>query len=161
MRFESAPGFVCPHSLYAEQLSGSAFTAPRRSNKRRLVSKTSRTADHSPFDVVAWHGNYAPFKYDLRKFNVINTVSFDHCALLLLTLSFFHQDGELPTEPLDHHITTVSDLLTYLYPFIFFTIFYFVLFPPFVSHYNKSHHMFFLFLYFHFSSPYPTALPSQ
>uniref|UniRef100_A0A158PID3 Homogentisate 1,2-dioxygenase n=1 Tax=Angiostrongylus costaricensis TaxID=334426 RepID=A0A158PID3_ANGCS len=36
--------------------------------------------DHSPFDVVAWHGNYVPFKYDLRNFNVINTVSFDHCV---------------------------------------------------------------------------------
>jgi len=33
---------------------------------------------HSPLDVVAWHGNYAPYKYDLAKFNVINTVSFDH-----------------------------------------------------------------------------------
>lgn len=33
---------------------------------------------HSPFDVVAWHGNYAPFKYDLKLFNTINTVSFDH-----------------------------------------------------------------------------------
>jgi homogentisate 1,2-dioxygenase len=36
------------------------------------------TLDHSPLDVVAWHGNYAPCKYDLRRFNVINTVSFDH-----------------------------------------------------------------------------------
>jgi homogentisate 1,2-dioxygenase len=33
---------------------------------------------HSPLDVVAWHGNYAPYKYDLAKFMVINTVSFDH-----------------------------------------------------------------------------------
>jgi homogentisate 1,2-dioxygenase len=33
---------------------------------------------HSPLDVVAWHGNYAPYKYDLRNFNTINTVSFDH-----------------------------------------------------------------------------------
>lgn len=33
---------------------------------------------HSPLDVVAWHGNFVPFKYDLRKFNAINTVSFDH-----------------------------------------------------------------------------------
>lgn len=33
---------------------------------------------HSPLDVVAWHGNFVPFKYDLRKFNTINTVSFDH-----------------------------------------------------------------------------------
>jgi homogentisate 1,2-dioxygenase len=34
--------------------------------------------DHSPLDVVAWHGNYAPYKYDLARFNSINTVSFDH-----------------------------------------------------------------------------------
>ena len=34
--------------------------------------------DHSPLDVVAWHGNYVPYKYDLRLFNTINTVSFDH-----------------------------------------------------------------------------------
>ena len=36
------------------------------------------TLDHSPFDVVAWHGNLAPCKYDLRRFNTIGTVSFDH-----------------------------------------------------------------------------------
>jgi homogentisate 1,2-dioxygenase len=34
--------------------------------------------DHSPLDVVAWHGNYAPYKYDLARFQCINTVSFDH-----------------------------------------------------------------------------------
>ncbi len=34
--------------------------------------------DHSPLDVVAWHGNYAPYKYDLGLFNTINTVSYDH-----------------------------------------------------------------------------------
>lgn len=33
---------------------------------------------HHPLDVVAWHGNYHPYKYDLRKFNTMNTVSFDH-----------------------------------------------------------------------------------
>ena len=36
------------------------------------------TWDHSPLDVVAWHGNLAPYKYDLARFNTINTVSFDH-----------------------------------------------------------------------------------
>ncbi|CAM3208357.1 Homogentisate 1,2-dioxygenase [Sphingomonas antarctica] len=36
------------------------------------------TLDHSPFDVVAWHGNLAPCRYDLRRFNTINTVSYDH-----------------------------------------------------------------------------------
>jgi homogentisate 1,2-dioxygenase len=34
--------------------------------------------DHSPLDVVAWHGNVYPYKYDLARFNAINTVSFDH-----------------------------------------------------------------------------------
>ena len=34
--------------------------------------------DYSPLDVVAWHGNLAPCAYDLRRFNTINTVSFDH-----------------------------------------------------------------------------------
>ncbi|MBW4037343.1 MAG: homogentisate 1,2-dioxygenase [Acidobacteria bacterium] len=34
--------------------------------------------NHSPLDVVAWHGNYAPYMYDMARFNVINTVSFDH-----------------------------------------------------------------------------------
>ena len=34
--------------------------------------------DHSPLDVVAWHGNYMPYKYDLARFNTMNTVSFDH-----------------------------------------------------------------------------------
>jgi homogentisate 1,2-dioxygenase len=34
--------------------------------------------DHSPLDVVAWHGSYAPCKYDLASFMVIGTISFDH-----------------------------------------------------------------------------------
>jgi homogentisate 1,2-dioxygenase len=34
--------------------------------------------DHSPLDVVAWHGNYAPYKYDTKDFMVIGTISFDH-----------------------------------------------------------------------------------
>jgi homogentisate 1,2-dioxygenase len=38
----------------------------------------SARIDHSPLDVVAWHGNYAPYKYDLRRFNVIGSVSYDH-----------------------------------------------------------------------------------
>jgi homogentisate 1,2-dioxygenase len=36
------------------------------------------TLDHSPLDVVAWHGNFAPCRYDLARFNTINSVSFDH-----------------------------------------------------------------------------------
>lgn len=42
--------------------------------------------DHSPFDVVAWHGNLAPCRYDLRRFNTINTVSFDHIDPSIFTV---------------------------------------------------------------------------
>ena len=41
---------------------------------------------HSPLDVVGWHGNYVPYKYDLKKFNTINTVSFDHCDPSIFTV---------------------------------------------------------------------------
>jgi homogentisate 1,2-dioxygenase len=33
---------------------------------------------HSPLDVVAWHGNFVPYKYDLRQFNTIGSISYDH-----------------------------------------------------------------------------------
>ncbi|OXU17585.1 hypothetical protein TSAR_014480 [Trichomalopsis sarcophagae] len=42
--------------------------------------------DHSPFDVVAWHGNYVPYKYNLDRFMVINSVSFDHCDPSIFTV---------------------------------------------------------------------------
>jgi homogentisate 1,2-dioxygenase len=38
----------------------------------------SARIDHSPLDVVAWHGNNAPYRYDLRRFNAIGSISFDH-----------------------------------------------------------------------------------
>merc|ERR1712098_807541 len=46
----------------------------------------SAILDHSPFDVVAWHGNYAPYKYDLANYCVINSVSFDHCDPSIFTV---------------------------------------------------------------------------
>jgi homogentisate 1,2-dioxygenase len=33
---------------------------------------------HSPLDVVAWHGTHAPYKYDLRNFNAVGSITFDH-----------------------------------------------------------------------------------
>jgi homogentisate 1,2-dioxygenase len=38
----------------------------------------SARIDHSPLDVVAWHGNYVPYKYDLRRFSTIGSISHDH-----------------------------------------------------------------------------------
>ena len=64
------------------------FLAPvaafeKRENKTQIVAKFmgnlwAAPCDHSPLNVVAWHGNYYPYKYDLARFNVINSVSFDH-----------------------------------------------------------------------------------
>ncbi len=54
-----------------------------RSGDFELVAKFmgrlwSARIDHSPLDVVAWHGNYAPYGYDLRRFNAIGSISYDH-----------------------------------------------------------------------------------
>ena len=54
-----------------------------RDDRYELVAKFmgrlwSTSLDHSPFDVVAWRGNYAPYKYDLRRFNAMGSISYDH-----------------------------------------------------------------------------------
>ncbi|KAK3896539.1 Homogentisate 1,2-dioxygenase, partial [Staphylotrichum tortipilum] len=61
---------------------------------------------HSPFDVVAWHGNYYPYKYDLGRFNTIGSVSFDHPDPSIFTVL---------SAPSEHPGTAVAD---------------FVIFPP-------------------------------
>jgi len=54
-----------------------------REGQMELVAKLggelwTASLDHSPLDVVAWHGNNAPCKYDLRRFNTMGSVSYDH-----------------------------------------------------------------------------------
>lgn len=68
----NARDFLTPTAWYEE-----------RTGAFELVNKFagnlwSAAIDHSPLDVVAWHGNHAPYKYDLRHFNAIGSVSFDH-----------------------------------------------------------------------------------
>ncbi|CDH58811.1 homogentisate-dioxygenase [Lichtheimia corymbifera JMRC:FSU:9682] len=46
----------------------------------------SAKQNHIPFDVVAWHGNYAPYKYDLAKFCAVNSVTFDHIDPSIFTV---------------------------------------------------------------------------
>ena len=36
------------------------------------------TLPHSPLDVVAWHGNYTPYVYDLSTFSPVGAILFDH-----------------------------------------------------------------------------------
>jgi homogentisate 1,2-dioxygenase len=59
------------------------YDAERLDQPTALVNKIDGVLwqtdlDHSPLDVVAWHGSNAPYAYDLARFNTINTVSFDH-----------------------------------------------------------------------------------
>ncbi|MCA1589583.1 MAG: homogentisate 1,2-dioxygenase [Acidobacteria bacterium] len=61
-------------------------------------------ADHSPLDVVAWHGNYAPYKYDLQRFNTIGSVSFDHPDPSIFTVL---------TSPSDLHGTANCDFVIF------------------------------------------------
>jgi homogentisate 1,2-dioxygenase len=55
--------------------------------------------------VVAWHGNYAPFKYDLRRFNSLGSVSFDHPDPSILTVL---------TAPMDDHGRNALDVGVFL-----------------------------------------------
>jgi homogentisate 1,2-dioxygenase len=65
--------FETPVAAYDEE-DGEEWTIIAKYNGKLFEAKQN----HTPFDVVAWHGNYAPYKYDLSKFCVVNSVSFDH-----------------------------------------------------------------------------------
>eukprot|EP00550_Attheya_septentrionalis_P011516 CAMPEP_0198303206 /NCGR_PEP_ID=MMETSP1449-20131203/56767_1 /TAXON_ID=420275 /ORGANISM="Attheya septentrionalis, Strain CCMP2084" /LENGTH=538 /DNA_ID=CAMNT_0044005693 /DNA_START=55 /DNA_END=1671 /DNA_ORIENTATION=+ len=56
-----------------------------------------RTQSHSPFNVVAWHGNYVPFKYDLNKFCAIGSVTYDHLDPSMYTVLTVPSHGEAGT----------------------------------------------------------------
>ena len=62
-----------------------------RGGRRQLVAKFAGALwitelSHSPLDVVAWHGDYVPYQYDLARFMVINSVSFDHADPSIFTV---------------------------------------------------------------------------
>jgi homogentisate 1,2-dioxygenase len=64
--------FRTPHARYED-----------RDGRFELIAKFqgrlwAAQMHHSPLDVVAWHGNNAPYKYDLRRFNAMGSISYDH-----------------------------------------------------------------------------------
>lgn len=97
---EKARGYICenfglPFRLPDLGLIGSNGLANRRDFMSPVAAFNHQEGDfkliakfqgqlwqadiqHSPLDVVAWHGNYVPYKYNLSHFNTVNTVSFDH-----------------------------------------------------------------------------------
>jgi homogentisate 1,2-dioxygenase len=64
--------FLTPHAWYEDREGRFELLAKFQGNL------WTAAIDHSPLDVVAWHGNYAPYKYDLRRFNAIGSISYDH-----------------------------------------------------------------------------------
>jgi homogentisate 1,2-dioxygenase len=53
-----------------------------------------KTIQYSPLNVVAWHGNYLPYHYDLKQFNSINSVSYDHIDPSIYTV--LTSESEIP-----------------------------------------------------------------
>eukprot|EP00045_Choanoeca_perplexa_P002376 m.24187 g.24187 ORF g.24187 m.24187 type:complete len:455 (-) comp11480_c0_seq1:130-1494(-) len=72
--------FQCPVADY-EDVEGEHLVYNKFQGKMFVAKQ-----DHSPFDVVAWHGNNYPYKYNLANFNVINSVSFDHIDPSIFTV---------------------------------------------------------------------------
>jgi len=64
--------FLTPRAWYEDVEGDFALVA------KFMGNLWSAPIGHSPLDVVAWHGNYAPYKYDLRRFNAIGSISYDH-----------------------------------------------------------------------------------
>ncbi|KVN24511.1 homogentisate 1,2-dioxygenase [Burkholderia pyrrocinia] len=64
--------FLTPQAAYEDREG--AFELVTKLNGRLWRADIG----HSPLDVVAWHGNYVPYKYDLRLFNTIGSISYDH-----------------------------------------------------------------------------------
>ena len=95
--------FQAPCASFEEDHSGSTQYTILSKFAGRLFA-ASQT--HTPFDIVAWHGLYYPYKYDLGRFCTIGSISYDHPDPSIFTVL---------SAPSDHPGTTVAD---------------FVIFPP-------------------------------
>jgi homogentisate 1,2-dioxygenase len=73
-----ANGLANPRDFLAPVAAYEDTTAPCSLVAKFQGNLWAAETDHSPLDVVAWHGNFAPYKYDLARFNVMGTISFDH-----------------------------------------------------------------------------------
>jgi homogentisate 1,2-dioxygenase len=72
-------------------------TVPWTVVTKQLDKYYASDQDHSPFDVVAWHGNYVPYKYDMSKFAYQNSVAVDHTDPSINTvLTAKSRDAEAP-----------------------------------------------------------------
>jgi len=68
----NARDFEAPPATYEDVAGDFELIAKFQGNLWRAA------IDHSPLDVVAWHGTHVPYRYDLRRFNTIGSISYDH-----------------------------------------------------------------------------------
>jgi homogentisate 1,2-dioxygenase len=71
-------GLANPRDFIAPQAAFEDEPGPYEIVRRFGGALWRATSPASPFNVVAWHGNLVPLKYDTRRFNTIGSVSFDH-----------------------------------------------------------------------------------
>uniref|UniRef100_A0A8C3X2U3 Homogentisate 1,2-dioxygenase n=1 Tax=Catagonus wagneri TaxID=51154 RepID=A0A8C3X2U3_9CETA len=74
--------FLIPVAWYEDLQVPGGFTVINKYQGKLFAAKQ----DVSPFNVVAWHGNYTPYKYNLENFMVINSVAFDHADPSIFTV---------------------------------------------------------------------------
>lgn len=74
--------FQTPVAWYEDRTIATGYTIVNKYQGKLF----SCQQDFSPFNVVAWHGNYAPYKYNLENFMVINCVAFDHADPSIFTV---------------------------------------------------------------------------
>ncbi len=97
----NARDFQAPVASFVEDhAAGTPYSVFAKFDGRLFAA----TQTHSPFDVVAWHGNYYPYKYDLGRFNTIGSISYDHPDPSIFTVL---------TAPSDRPGTAVADLVVF------------------------------------------------
>lgn len=92
--------FIAPAASYEDRTPPAGFRLITQLGGRLFTA----TQAHSPFDVVAWHGNHAPHAYDLSLFNAMGSVTFDHPDPSILTVL---------TAPLDDHGRAIADVVVF------------------------------------------------
>jgi homogentisate 1,2-dioxygenase len=92
--------FLAPTAAYEDRTCAAGFQGVTKLGGRLHVT----TQEHSPFDVVAWHGNHVAFTYDLSLYNAMGSVTFDHPDPSILTVL---------TAPLDDHGRAIADLVVF------------------------------------------------
>ncbi|MBZ3886430.1 Homogentisate 1,2-dioxygenase [Sciurus carolinensis] len=74
--------FLIPVAWYEDRQVPGGYTVINKYQGKLFAAKQHV----SPFNVVAWHGNYTPYKYNLENFMVINSVAFDHADPSIFTV---------------------------------------------------------------------------